>query len=60
MEIIEEIIEEQNLLDNKVLLITLDAAQKTNLSGLIANQLMNIYQRPVLILSNTKHDVLDD
>ena len=60
LEIIEQIIEEQNLLDNKILAIRLNEAQKTNLSGLIANQLMSIYQRPVLILSPTTHDVLDD
>ena len=60
LEIIEEIIERDNLLEDKVLLIKLDAAQKTNLSGLIANQLMAEVQRPVLILSNTEHDVLDD
>ena len=60
LEIIEQLIEEQNLLDNKVLLIKLGEAQRTTLGGLIANQLMSIYQRPVLILSKTEHDVLDE
>ena len=60
LEIIEQIIEEQNLLDNKVLLIKLSEAQRTTLGGLIANQLMSIYQRPVLILSQTQHDVLNE
>jgi single-stranded-DNA-specific exonuclease len=60
LEIIEQLIEEQNLLDNKVLLIKLGEAQRTTLGGLIANQLMSIYQRPVLILSRTEHDVLDE
>ena len=60
LEIIEQIIEEQNLLENKVLLIKLGGAQRTTLAGLIANQLMSIYQRPVLILSETKHDVLNE
>ena len=60
LEIIEEIIERQNLLEDKILLITLNAAQKTNLSGLMANQLMSQFQRPVLILSNTIHEILDD
>ena len=60
LEIIEEIIEDNNLLEQKVLLICLDAAQKTNLSGLIANQLMSEYQRPVLILSATEHEVLNE
>ena len=60
LEIIEQIIEEQNLLENKVLLIKLGVAQKTTLGGLIANQLMSIYQKPVLILSETEHEILDE
>ena len=60
LEIIEQIIEEQNLLENKILLIKLSGAQRTTLGGLIANQLMNAYQRPVLILSETNHEVLDE
>jgi len=60
LEIIEHIIEEQNLLENKVLLIKLSGAQRTTLGGLIANQLMNIYQRPVLILSERPHEILDE
>ena len=60
LEIIEQIIESENLLENKILSIRLNGAQKTNLSGLIANQLMSIYQRPVLILSPTEHEVLDE
>lgn len=60
LEIIEQLIEEQNLLENKVLLIKLSGAQRTTLGGLIANQLMSIYQRPVLILSETEHEVLDE
>ena len=60
LEIIEQIIEEQNLLENKVLLIKLSGAQRTTLAGLIANQLMSIYQRPVMILSQTEHENLDE
>ena len=60
LEIIEEIIEKRNLLEDKVIIVTLDAAQKTTLSGLIANQLMPVYHRPVMILSNTHHEVYDD
>lgn len=60
LEIIEQLIEEQNLLDNKVLLIKLGGAQRTTLGGLIANQLMSIYQRPVLILNETEHKVLGE
>ena len=60
LEIIEQIIEEQNLLENKVVAIRLDEAQKTTLSGLIANELMSGYQQPILILSPTEHEVLDE
>ena len=60
LEIIEQIIEEQNLLENKVLLIKLSGAQRTTLGGLIANQLMSIYQKPVLILSETSHEILNE
>lgn len=60
LEIIEQIIEEQNLLENKILAIKLDKTQQSNLSGLIANQLMSIYQRPVMILTPTEHEVVDE
>lgn len=53
---IEEIIKNQNLLENKVLVIQLAEAQKTNLTGLLANQEMAKYQRPVLILSPTEDE----
>lgn len=46
-------IEEENLLDNKILAIRLDpkyAADK-NLTGLIANGLLDTYCRPILILN---------
>ena len=50
---IEHIIEENNLLDDKILTIKLgpEFATNRNLTGLIANQLMARYQRPVLLLS---------
>ena len=52
LENIERIIEEQNLLDNKILAIKLDSFEADkNLTGLIANQLMAKYQRPVLLLN---------
>lgn len=53
---IEEIIENQNLLENKVLVIQLAEAQRTNLTGLLANQEMAKYQRPVLIVSPTEDE----
>ena len=52
LETIERIIEEKKLLDNKILAIKLDTfAADKNLTGLIANQLMAKYQRPVLLLN---------
>lgn len=53
LETIEKIIQKNKLLDNKILVIKLDetmAVEKT-LTGLIANQLMAKYQRPVLLLN---------
>ena len=61
LETIERIIEEKNLLDNKILAIKLDTFETDkNLTGLIANQLMAKYQRPVLLLNkvnNTETDI---
>ena len=53
LEKIERIIESQNLLENKLLVIRLDEGQITDksLTGLIANELMSRYQRPVLLLN---------
>ena len=53
LETIEQIIEENNLLNNKLLVIKLkpEMATDKNLTGLIANQLMAKYQRPVLLLN---------
>ena len=49
---IEQIIKENNLLDNKILVIKLtdEIAIDKTLVGLIANQLMSKYQKPVLLL----------
>lgn len=57
LETIEHIIEEQNLLDNKILVVRLDKTRTAdrNLTGLIANQLMAEYQRPVLLLNQTEN-----
>lgn len=55
LETIERIIEEKKLLDNKILAIKLDTfSADRNLTGLIANQLMAKYQRPVLLLNKTE------
>lgn len=58
LENIERIIEEENLLNNKILAIKLDTFEADkNLTGLIANQLMAKYQRPVLLLNKTYYDM---
>lgn len=58
LNIIEHIIEENNLLENKLLVVKLDNefATDKNLTGLIANQLMSKYQRPVLLLNKTVNE----
>ena len=60
LETIEHIIEEKNLLDNKILAIKLDTFETDkNLTGLIANQLMAKYQRPVLLLNKVINEETD-
>ena len=53
LSVIEQIIEENNLLNHKFLVVKLESDYSTdrNLTGLIANQLMAKYQRPVLLLN---------
>lgn len=57
LEKIEQIIINQNLLSNKILIVQLDdLITDRNLTGLIANQLMSEYQRPVLILNRIENE----
>lgn len=57
LERIEQIIVNQNLLSNKILIVQLDdLITDRNLTGLIANQLMSEYQRPVLILNKIENE----
>lgn len=58
VDIIESIIEDKHLLENKILAIKLDKKHTIdkNLTGLIANQLMSKYQRPVLLLNEVKNE----
>ena len=51
LEIIEEIIQQENLLSDPVLIIQLTNPIEENLTGLIANQIMGKYMRPVLLLN---------
>ena len=63
LETVERLIAENNLLENKILIICVPSSIyiEKNLTGLIANQLMAKYQRPVLLLNETiqKEDIYD-
>ena len=56
LEVIKQIIIDRNLLENKILFIALNKnyAIDKNLTGLIANELANKLQRPVLILNESE------
>ena len=49
--IVEDIIQRKNLLDNKLLIITLESPLEPNIIGLMANKLMGKYKRPVAVLN---------
>lgn len=53
LNVIEQKIKNKNLLDNKILLIKLSEEDNVNpnIRGLIANQIMSKYQKPVMMLS---------
>lgn len=60
VECIENIIQENNLLKHKVLAIKLDNMSiDRGITGLIANELMSKYKRPVVLLSKTQHEGLE-
>ena len=58
LDVIKRIIEEQDLLKNKILFIALGKQYATdkNVTGLIANELANKLQRPILILTQNEKD----
>ncbi len=58
LEVIEGIIERDNLLAHPILIIQLDNPVEENLTGLIANQIMGKYMRPVLLLN--RHIEIDE
>lgn len=57
LNVIKRIIEDYNLLDDKILMIKLKPEYEVDkrIVGLVANKLMAEYQRPVLLLNQTKH-----
>lgn len=58
LNIIKRIIEENNLLENKILVIKLEPEYQIDkrIVGLVANKLMAEYKRPVLLLNQTTHN----
>ncbi len=60
VEQIENIIQEKNLLQHKLLVIKLEDMQvDRGITGLIANELMSKYKRPVILLSKTVNNGQD-
>lgn len=60
VEQIETIIQENNLLEHKLLIIKLEDMQvDRGITGLIANELMSEYKRPVVLLSKTVNNEQD-
>ena len=56
--VIESLIRDTSLLENKILIVPVPTSVgiEKNLTGLIANQLMSKYQRPVLLLNQVNHE----
>lgn len=59
VEQIEAIIQRDNLNDNQILLVETTGILNQNLTGLVANQLMAKYQKPVLLLRSTEDNLLE-
>lgn len=59
MELIEGMIEDNNMMEHKILIFLLEPGQvDPNIAGLIANKIMAKYQRPTLML--TKHLIQEE
>lgn len=54
--LVEKLIEENNLLDNKILVVKLTEYIDKNLVGLIANQLMGKYGKPTILLNHYENE----
>ena len=58
---IESLIKDENLLDNKLLVLRVPSDQvDKNLAGLIANQLANKYARPTLVLREIEEEYIEE
>lgn len=61
LRIAEEMVKEQDLLQNPILFIQFqDQEVNENLTGLIANQIANVYNRPTLILNDVRKVEFDE
>lgn len=61
MELIEHLIEENNMMQHKVLLFLMQPGQiDKNIAGLCANKIMAKYQRPCCILTLHKHFIYEN
>lgn len=58
IERIQELIESQGLNNNKIITVVVDEEIDRNLSGLIANKLLGIYKKPVIILKKNEENFL--
>lgn len=56
---IQDLIARDNLDSNKIILVTIEKNIDKNLSGLIANKLLNTYKRPIMILRKTGEDMIE-
>ena len=57
LELVEHLIEENNMMEHKVLLFLLEpGAIKAEIRGLVANKLMARYQRPCCMLTKVEHE----
>ena len=58
LQYVEKLIIDEGLLNNKIIIAQIDSELDKNLTGLIANQLMAKYQKPVLLVRETDDGLL--
>lgn len=56
IKLVKQQIEDNNLIDDKVLIIEMNDKNAKNLNGLVANQLVKQYKRPMLILKRNENE----
>jgi len=58
VKIIQELIEELNIDNDKVMMIIVDNILNSSITGLVANKLVNLYNKPVMLLKTTEEGIL--